>query len=54
MPVRENFGGPQAYHNKKTLPQDAQKIQTSHPPSPQRAKTRFIPSEGLPTPYTSL
>ena len=25
-----------------------------HPPSPQRAKTRFIPSEGLPIPYTSL
>jgi len=25
-----------------------------HPPSPQRAKTRFIPGEGLPISYTSL
>jgi len=34
MSVRENFGGSQVYHNRRTLLQDAQKVQTSHPPNP--------------------
>ena len=34
MLARETFDGPHVWHNRKTLPQDAQKGQTSHPPNP--------------------
>jgi hypothetical protein len=30
----ENFDSLHVWHNRRTLPQDAQKGQTSHPPSP--------------------
>ena len=29
-----NFDGPHVWHNRRTLSQDAQKGQTSHPPDP--------------------
>ena len=56
MLARENFDGPHVWHNGRTLPQDAQNGQTSHPPNPgaprravpqarpQRVKGRGIPS----------
>ena len=34
MLARENFDALHVWHNKITLPQDAQKGRTSHPPSP--------------------
>ena len=42
MLTRENFDGPHVWHNRRTLPQDAQKSQTSHPPSP-GAPRRALP-----------
>jgi hypothetical protein len=37
MLARETFDGPQMWHKRKTLSQDAQKVQTSHPPNPGKA-----------------
>jgi len=45
MLVRENFGGPQVHRNRRIRPQDAQKVQTSHPPNP-GAPGRALPKQG--------
>ena len=43
--ARENFEGPHVWYNSRTLPQDAQKGQTSHPPNP-GAPRRAFPKQG--------
>jgi hypothetical protein len=45
--ARENFEGPHVWHNRRSLPQDAQKCR---PARPQRVRARGVPSgyvEGL-------
>jgi hypothetical protein len=34
MLPRESFEGPHMWHNRRMIPQDAQKVWTSHPPNP--------------------
>jgi hypothetical protein len=41
MFARENFDGPHEWHNRRTVPQDAQKVR---PARPQRVKIRSVPS----------